>query len=635
MSDIEEVKARLDIVDVVGGYVPLQKAGRTFKAPCPFHSEKTPSFVVSPERQTWHCFGACGTGGDVFSFVMKHDGLEFGEALRVLAERAGVRLKERHVSEEQDRARQRLFEANEAAGEYFRRQLKTDGGKEAMSYVERRALDDATVQSFGLGYSTPQWEDCLGHLRGLRFTDREIVGAGLALQGDNGALHDRFRNRLMFPVWDARGRTIGFGARALDDSMPKYLNTAQTPLFDKGGTLYALNKAQDAIRSEGRAVVVEGYMDVIAAHQFGFTNVVAQMGTALTERQVKILKKLTGQIVLALDADAAGADAAVRGHDVVRESNREDGAIPVISWRGLVGYQETSAVDLRVVVLPHGKDPDDFIRNEPDAWRALIEDARPVLEFRLERAAAAHDLTDPRGRSALVQEYLPLLGAVADPVVRAHYLQRLSRLAQVSEEELTALVVRTRGKPQTAAPGRAAAAPRQTAARRALDAREAFLLALLLQYPHLRSETRELDADMLWETESKQIYTSWLINPDIESLKSGLEIELMDYLERLILWRLPLSSDKEASDVLRDCIRRLNRRQLEAKQQATAAQIADLQEELGSQTVSAAILQDSVGGVSPELEERLREDVQLGNELHRRERRDGPETEAVEVTVDG
>lgn len=631
MSDIEEVKARLDIVDVVGQYVPLQKAGRTFKAPCPFHSEKTPSFVVSPDRQTWHCFGACGTGGDVISFVMKHDGLEFPEALRILAERAGVRLQERRVSEEQDRAKQRLFEANDAALVYFQKLLTTDAGKAALSYIERRAIDEATSRAFGLGFSLPGWDDCLNHLRGLRFTDREILTAGLAVQGDSGNLHDRFRNRLMFPVWDAKGRTIGFGARALDDSMPKYLNTAQTALFDKGGTLYALHKAQDAIRSEGRAVIVEGYMDVIAAHQHGFTNVVAQMGTALTERQVKILKKLTEQIVLALDADAAGTDAAVRGHDVVRDAAHEDGAVAVVGWRGLIGYQESNAVDLRVVVLPHGKDPDDFIRSEPEAWRSLIEEARPVLEFRLERAAASHDLTDPRGRSALVQEYMPLLTAVADPVVRAHYLQRLSRLAQVSEEELTALVVRQRGRPQTA-PGRPKA-PAPAPKRRTLDTREGFLLALLLQYPHLRSEAGDFSPDSLWETESRQIYGEWLQHPDIESIKSALEIELMDYLERLILWRLPVSSEKEASDALKDCIRRLNKRQLEAKQQATAAQIADLQETIGAHAISAAMLQNSVGSVSPELEERLQEDVQIGSELHRRERRDGHE--AVEVAVDG
>jgi DNA primase, catalytic core len=629
MSEIEEIKARLDIADVVGQHVQLHKAGRTLKGLCPFHAEKTPSFIVSPDRQTWHCFGSCSTGGDVISFVMKHDGLEFSDALRLLAERTGVKLKERRVSEEQDRAMCRFYDANESAADYFQRQLSTDAGMAAQAYVERRGIDDATARSFRLGYSLPGWGDCIEHLRGQRFTDREIVGAGLAVQGDNG-LHDRFRNRLMFPVWDAKGRLIGFGARALDDLMPKYLNTAQTPLFDKGGTLYALNKASEAIKREGRAVIVEGYMDVIAAHQFGFENVVAQMGTALTERQVRLLQKLAPQITLALDADAAGTNAAVRGHDVVRESLREDGGAPVVSWRGLLGYQETTSVDLRVVVLPEGSDPDDFVRADPDGWRALIEDARPVLEFRLEVAAAAHDLADPRGRSQMVQEYLPLLSAVADPVVRAHYLQRLSRLAQVSEEELASLVVRPRGR-QEAAVRRSPTAPARGPTR--VDGREAFLLALLLRHPELRQKGLGIPEELLWEAEARQVLAIWRENKDENVLKTAISPELNDYFERLMLWKVPQFTESEAAAALENCVTRLNRRRLEAEQQANTAQIADLQDELGTALISSALTEGSMGDVSPELQETLLHGEEIGNELHRRKNKDG--RAAVETGVDG
>jgi DNA primase len=629
MSEIEEIKARLDIADVVGQHVQLRKAGRTLKGLCPFHAEKTPSFIVSPDRQTWHCFGSCGTGGDVISFVMKHDGLDFGDALRLLAERTGVKLKERRVSEEQNNAMRRLYDANEAVADYFQLQLSTDAGKAAKAYVERRGIDEATVRSFRLGYSLPGFGDCIEHLRGQRFTDGEIVGAGLALPGDNG-LHDRFRNRLMFPVWDAKGRLIGFGARALDDSMPKYLNTAQTPLFDKGGTLYALNKAAEAIKREARAVIVEGYMDVIAAHQHGFENVVAQMGTALTERQVRLLQKLAPLIILALDADAAGTNAAVRGHEVVRESAREDGGAPVVSWRGLLGYQETTSVDLRVAVLPKGKDPDDFVREDPEAWRALIEAARPVLEFRLEVAAAAHDLTDPRGRSQMVQEYLPLLSAVADPVVRAHYLQRLSRMGQVSEEELTSLVVRPRGR-QEAAVRRSAIAPARGSAR--VDGREAFLLALLLRYPGLRAQGLLIREGLLWETEARQLLAIWRENDDENVLKTAISPELMDYFERLMVWKVPQFAESEAVAALENCVTRLNRRRLEAEQQANAAQIADLQDELGTALISSALTEGSIGDVSPELQETLLHGEEIGNELHGRKSKDG--RTAVETRVDG
>jgi DNA primase len=629
MSEIEEVKARLDIADVVGQHVQLQKAGRTLKGLCPFHPEKTPSFIVSPDRQTWHCFGACATGGDVISFVMKHDGLDFGDALRLLAERTGVKLKERRVSEEQDRARKRLHDANEAAAEYFTRQLTTDAGRAAQSYIERRGIDEATSRAFRLGYSLAGWNDTIDHLRGRGFTDHEIVSAGLAIQGENG-LHDRFRNRLMFPVWDAKGRMIGFGARALDDSMPKYLNTAQTALFDKGGTLYALNKAGDAIKREGRAVIVEGYMDVIAAHQFGFENVVAQMGTALTERQVRLVQRLAPQIVLALDADAAGTNAAVRGHDVVRQAGGEEAEAPAVSWRGLLGHQETTSVDLRVVVLPEGKDPDDFVRSNPDAWRTLIEDARPVLEFRLEVAAAAHDLTDPRGRSQLVQEYLPLLSAVGDPVIRAHYLQRLSRIAQVSEEELTSMVTRPSGRlePQVRRPIQSVT--RGTAN---VDQKEAFLVALLLRYPGLREQGMGVTAGLLWEAEARRVLELWQESESLEVLKTNVPVELTDYFERLILWKIPQYSEAVAADALADCVKRLNRRRLEAEQQAMTAQIAGLQEELGGATITSAFAEGSIADVSPELQETLQHGEDIGNELHKRERKDG--REAVQSAVDG
>ena len=552
MNEVEEVKARLDIVEIIGQSIQLQKAGRTFKAPCPFHQEKTPSFVVSPDRQSWHCFGACGTGGDVISFVMKREGLDFPDALRLLADRAGVKLPERGVSAEQDKARQRITSANEAASKYFQALLRTDAGKNALAYLESRGVDDVTARKFALGYSATGWEECLAHLRTKGFSDREIVDAGLALQGERG-LHDRFRNRLMFAVWNPKGRIIGFGARALDaDTVPKYLNTGQTPLFDKGGTLYALDKAQEAIRREGRAVVVEGYMDVIAAHQHGFDNVVAQMGTALTDRQVKLLKRLTGQVVLALDADAAGLDAAVRGHDVVRE---QDSAV---NWTGLVRHQESAAIELRVAVLPEGRDPDDVVRADPDLWRTLVSEAEPVLDFRLNRAAESHNLTDPRERSQLARDFLPLLGSVGDPVVRAHYLQRLSRLAVVGEDELVTMMH------SVTRPSQTQRAPNLAPKNVVSNPREDFLLALLLQHPSLRPHGIDIPESLLWEAQSKQVLATWKAEQDVDSVKEALPVELKSYLERLLLWVLPVSSEDAAAEALQDCVEKLSQRRLQA-----------------------------------------------------------------------
>lgn len=632
MNEVEEVKARLDIVEVIGQSVPLHKAGRTFKANCPFHAEKTPSFIVNPERQSWHCFGACGTGGDVISFVMKREGLDFPEALRILADRAGVKLPERRQSEEQDRTRQRLYAANEAASEYFARLLRAEVGKQALAYLEGRGVDDATARRFGLGYSTPAWEGCLDYLRGEGFSDREITGAGLALQGERG-LHDRFRNRLMFTVRDAKGRAIGFGARALEaDAVPKYLNTAQTPLFDKGGTLYALDRAAEAIRREGQAVVVEGYMDVIAAHQHGFENVVAQMGTALTDRQVHLLKRLTSRVVLALDADNAGLEAAVRGHDVVREAAGE----AHLSWTGLVRSAfsgETAGIDLRVAVLPEGRDPDDVVRADPELWRELITAAEPVLDFRLNRAAEGHNLNDPRERSQLARDFLPLLAAVSDPVVRAHYLQRLSRLSLVAEEELATMMRSARGR-QTGGgrPAPSQGRPNPSRTRVVSNPREDFLLALLLQHPQLRAAGMDIPETLFWEAQARQVLAVWKAEGDIESVKEAVPVELKSYLERLILWRLPISSES-AAEALRDCVDKLNQRRLQAEKQAIAAQIAALQEEIGAAALDPAHEAAVVSAVDDELQQLLKRDMEIGRELHMRGRKDG--TPPVEMAVDG
>lgn len=631
MNEIEEIKARLDIVDVVGQYVQLQKAGRAFKAPCPFHNERTPSFIVSPDRQSWRCFGACGDGGDVISFVMRREGLEFADALRMLAERAGVTLRERRTSEREDKERERLVAANDAAARFFHALLASgDTGKAAREYVERRGVDAATAEAFLLGYSPPAWETARQHLRDKGFSDAELRSAGLITEGESG-LHDRFRGRLMFPIRDAKGRVIGFGARALDDSLPKYINTAQTALFDKGGMLYALDRAQTGIRRDGRAVIVEGYMDAIAAHQNGFDNVVAPMGTALTERQVRLLKRLTGEIVLALDADAAGSEATIRGHDVVRDAVSDSGrAVPVVSWRGLVRYQEAASVELKVAVLPEGRDPDDVIRQDPEAWRALIAEAAPVLDYRLEAAARAHDLSNPRGRSQLVQEFLPLLGAVTDPVVRAHYVQRVSRLALVNEADVSGLMARPQGRGHTPS---TADGPRPASA--GSDNREEFLLALLLRYPQLRKEGLDLPEELLSESENRQLLRAWKQSQESEAVKEAVPLELQAYAERLTQRRLPSFDAKKALEALLDCRRRLEHRQIEAEKQAIGALLAAREEEFGATALVEALATQANDEQTREALSLHRRDMEAGLRLHDRDRVRVSGDSAAETRTDG
>jgi DNA primase len=319
MSVVDEIKARLDIVDVVGSYVRLVKAGRQFKAVCPFHTEKTPSFTVSPDRQTWHCFGACSTGGDMFTFVQRKENTDFNSALRILADRAGVTIERESTRRDELRP---LYEANEAAAVYYHGLLLNEGNQ-GRAYAESRGLNRQTLADFQIGFSPPAWDSLREHLYRKGFTEAHLIDAGLLVPSERGG-YDRFRGRLMVPIRDDRGRVIAFGGRVLPGldadgaAGAKYINTPQTPIFDKGGTLYALDRAREASRASGTTVIVEGYMDVISAHQHGFRNVIASMGTALTDRQVAAVERLKPQrAVFAMDADAAGTAAALRDVQLV------------------------------------------------------------------------------------------------------------------------------------------------------------------------------------------------------------------------------------------------------------------------------------------------------------------------------
>ena len=307
MAVIDDIKARLDIVDVVSSHVSLQRSGRAFKACCPFHQERTPSFYVNPERQSWHCFGACGTGGDIFGFIMKAENLEFKEALLRLAQQAGVTVPTRERQSDQDD----LYRLNETAREYFQQYLASSMGGDARAYLEGRGVTRESVSKFELGLSPRDGQGLLNHLLKSGFAPEQMVRAGAVWQHQDGGHRDAFRGRLIIPIRNGQGELGGFGSRALDDSMPKYLNTGRTPVFDKGRTLYGLYLARETARRDGM-VIVEGYMDAISAHQHGYENVVASMGTALTDYQVAEVLRITRQVTMALDADAAGQQATLR-----------------------------------------------------------------------------------------------------------------------------------------------------------------------------------------------------------------------------------------------------------------------------------------------------------------------------------
>ncbi|MDQ2941812.1 MAG: DNA primase [Chloroflexota bacterium] len=411
-----EIKSKLPVIEVIGETVLLKRAGSAYKGLCPFHGEKTPSFVVTPDRETWHCFG-CGQGGDIFTFLMQRDGLDFREALTRLAERAGVELSERTAQE--DRHRRRLREALEAAIGWYREVLvQARQAQVARAYLAERGLSDETLERFSVGYAPNTWDALTRRLRARGFSDEELVGAGLASSGRRGAI-DRFRGRIIIPIRDQSARPVGLGGRILPGTEgPKYLNSPATPLFDKSRALFAIDLAKTAIRREKLAVIVEGYTDVMAAHQAGFGNVVASLGTALTRGQIDLATRYADAVALAYDVDLAGEAATQRG---------------LLEELG----PEAAVSKVRVIRIPAGKDPDELIRTDPTAWRTAVADAKPVMEYFIERAAAAADLTSISGRHEVTDAVLPLLQRVGDPIERNLYLQQLSRMVNVEERVLS------------------------------------------------------------------------------------------------------------------------------------------------------------------------------------------------------
>lgn len=442
MDYIDEIKSRIDIIDLVSeSGVKLRRSGRNHTGFCPFHSNtKTPAFVVWQETGTWKCFGECNDGGDIFKFVMKKEGWDFKEALRYLAERAGVTLEEYTPQQEEQRdAADHLRTLLEEVALFYHQQLKTPGGAKTLAYLrEKRGLSDETIEAFLLGYSPKGWDNVLKHFSERGYSVDDLMDAGMLSKNDEGRRYDRFRDRLMIPIRDERGRMAGFGARTMDpDGIPKYLNSPQTILFDKGRLLYGLDRAKKAIRTLDQAVIVEGYMDVIAPHQAGFENVVAPMGTALGEDQLRLIKRYTAgnHIVLALDPDAAGQKAILRGLDAARKSLDREGEL-AFDAKGFLRHEARLQADLRVANLPDELDPDEVVQRNPDEWREIIANAKPIVTHVMEALAAGRDLDDPKVKSEIAAQILPLIADLPNPIERETFRQQLARMLRVDERAL-------------------------------------------------------------------------------------------------------------------------------------------------------------------------------------------------------
>jgi len=560
MALVDEVKNRSDIVQVISDYVDLDTSSRQPKALCPFHSERTPSFVIYPETGNWHCFGSCAEGGDVISFLMKRENMSFTEAVNQLAARAGIKVEERK-NEPKAKPVEGLVAANEVAAKYYKSRLGSPAGESAREYLADRGIDMLVAERRGLGLAPSGIETLAGHLRTQNVQARAARDAGLITRKDDGSWQDMFRGRLTIEIRDARDRIIGFGARTLDGSEPKYLNTAQTQLFEKSNVLYGLNWATEAIRTQNEAIVVEGYMDVITAQEHGFQNVVASMGTAVTGQQLDTLARYAtsggeGRIVLCLDSDAAGEAATLR-------------ALEGVSSELASGRRKN--LDVRVARPDGGKDPDEAIRSDADSWRASLNDAEPLLQYLIAAKSKLHNLESGEGIAAFANEIAPLIFNVSNDYDRDRYWSAVAKVAGITEQRLKTLVEpprrrnawRRRGVNRTRN-GNAQRISSQQAGRvideTTGDRLEEHLLALILQRDDLRDHVVAMPDEYIHESDNRALFTAWKSSTTLDEILEQLGDELTEKVHILANRELPPSDQQMFIDDVGQCVSRLKER---------------------------------------------------------------------------
>lgn len=415
MDEISQIRQKIDIVSFISEYLPLKKVGRNFKVLCPFHTEKTPSFIVSPERQIWHCFG-CGKGGDCFTFLMEYENLEFPEALEILAQRAGMTLTRRVFDSEISRKKQKLYEINHLASEFYHYLLTSHpAGKKALDYLKKRQITEGSIKTFKLGFVPNLWDTLLKYLvEKKKYSPQDLLTAGLIVKTEEGRFIDKFKNRVIFPLADQRGNIVGFSGRTLTEAsgLSKYVNTPETPLYHKSELLYGLDITKGEIKKEDQVVVVEGEFDVIQSWQQGIKNVVAIKGTALTENQAKLITRFSENVRLCLDQDLAGELANKRSIEVLENAN----------------------LSVSIVKLPAGQDPDSSLRENPALFKRAIKTPIPIYDFIIGLALSRWDAKEPVGKKKISSEVIPFLAKITNEIIKNHYVRRLAQELEVSEE---------------------------------------------------------------------------------------------------------------------------------------------------------------------------------------------------------
>lgn len=607
-SQIEEIKNKLSVVDVVGSYVKLTKTGINYRGICPFHSEKKPSFFVSPNRQMWHCFG-CGSGSSIFDFVMKIEGVEFGDALRMLAAKAGVELKRENPQLRTERAR--LYEICDLAALFFEKQLEASAiGKEAEAYLLGRGINADSIKKWRLGYSPDTWSGLSDFLVGKGYSRQEVVKAGLAIEKENNKneSYDRFRGRIMFPVFDLNSQVVGFGGRIFKqnkDEIAKYINTPQTILYDKSGILYGLNNAKLAIRKKNQCVVTEGYTDVIMCHQAGFTNTVAASGTALTSPHLSILKRYSENLVLAFDMDVAGDSATKRGITAAQEQGFN---IKIIESYGQ-DAKEAGSAGSSVREGDKKSDPADIILKDAKIWEDVISKARSIMDYYFDSAFSAFDGESPEGKKEIGKILLPAIKRLPNKIEQSYWVQKLSQMLEIREEAIVEELVKLKVAQSFQEQTQSNKTTTFTATENSIEGRkkiiEEKIIALILkdpehikvieeEYYHLFSEKvqqflkevkRFLETNVVSETELEKDFKA-LLSSQISHLE--LDAELKNFLAALVL-RADIDYEEDGQEEVELCLLQLKTIELKDKLNKISADIKKAEAEKDEKKVQDLI----------------------------------------------
>jgi DNA primase len=596
MALVDEVKSRSDIVQVISDYVDLDTSSRQPKALCPFHSERSPSFVIYPETGSWRCFGSCAEGGDVISFMMKQENMSFVEALEQLANRAGIKVEDRK-NEPRKKPVTGLIEANDIAADYFLSRLKAPVGENTLEYLADRGIDIETAARRGLGLAPSGMETLSGHLRTRNVQARTARDAGLITRKEDGSWRDMFTGRLTIEIRDARDRIIGFGARTLDGSEPKYLNTPQTDAFDKSSILYGLNWAAESIRASNEAVVVEGYMDVIAAHEHGFTNVVASMGTAVTGMQLDSLSRHataggTGTIILCLDSDAAGEAATMRALEGVTAE---------------LSTGRRRGIEVKVARPDGGKDPDEAIRSNPDSWRSSLSEAEPLLDYLIVAKSKLYNLESGQGIADFANGVAPLIYNITNDYDQDRYWSTTAKLAGVSETRLKSIVDKPRAigrsgsrrnnsygrgkKSQFLDSGRISSDQvSEVLSSSAGDPLEEHLLSLVLQREDLREHAVAMPPEFMHESDNRALFTAWQSSSTLGEISHELGDDLTEKAHRLAERELPPSDQARHVEDVRQCVMRLRERHFKRIKKLQTERLKELDGEEAQELLDQSLL---------------------------------------------